>query len=177
MTSCGIIHQHRSGAWRVAHCWYDGFLSGAGTYLLKTYFDDERVESLIDLGGFDFVEEDLLQIRETAPYAPATFDKREDALREALTHDFAYLWEDGRWSYNIRWKLSHRDEFLMMFSPLTFREIIEEDEEMAHVADPVLKFSSINDHQIALIETLRVTAERSAGVKLDPYTLSITYEA
>lgn len=177
MTSCGIIHQHRSGAWRVAHCWYDGFLSGAGMYLLKSYDDDERVEALIDIGGLDFVEQDLLEIRDTSPHTPSIFATREDALREALTHDYAYLWEEGRWSYNIRWKLVDRHEYLMMFSPLRFRDIIEEDDDMVHVADPILRFSSLGEHMEATLEKLRLHAERSAGVKFDPKTLSVTYEA
>ena len=146
-------------------------------YLLKTFEDDERVEALIDLGAFDFVEQDLLEIRDTSPFVPLSFETREDALKEALTHNFAYLWEDGHWSYNIRWSLVHQEEFLMMFTPLTFRSIIEEDEEMAHVADPLVRFSSLNEHMDATLEVLRRNAERVTGMKFNTETLSLTYEA
>lgn len=144
---------------------------------MHAYFDDESVEALIDLGSFDFVEQDQYHIRTASPYIPSLFDTREDALREALTHDFAYLWEDGRWNYNVRWKLSDRAEFLMMFSPLSFRAIIEEDEEMAHVADPVLKLASIQDHQDEAIQKLRMRAERITGATLCADTFAVTYEA
>ncbi len=118
-THSAIIQKTETG-YKGIYCHWDGYPEGVGVTLLAHYNDEKKVSELISLGDVSNLCERII------PNGPHSFDKPEtgctvfygrdrgeenvgfqecgpDSLKfliKSYDHDYAYVFENGKWTVN-----------------------------------------------------------------------------
>jgi hypothetical protein len=116
-TRSAIGTEDENGQIKAVYCHFDGYLSGVGLTLLKSYNDIEKIQELISLGGisslgdeigekhdFDKCPKNVTNFygrdRDEEGMEAKTFDSRADMINWFDDSEFYYVFTEGRWLYS-----------------------------------------------------------------------------
>ena len=80
------------------YCHWDGYPEGVGSVLLQ-YYDSEKVDGLLELGGISSLQETVEESAVKAYHEDVNVDIREDYFSNDGDYgiEYSYLLEDGVW--------------------------------------------------------------------------------
>lgn len=103
-TRSAIIEKTEKG-YRGIYCHSDGYPEGVGATLMTHYTDPSKVHALLDLGDLSFLGESLdsdstfAYMRDRGEDGCEAFEGKTVAgIRRRIDHEYAYVFEDGKWT-------------------------------------------------------------------------------